>query len=268
MTDSSTTAAKASGVTPSTALPEGSSTENHTSSSPKPNLPASNPNPLPESPAYTASDSVYPPPAEPASRPAAPTSTINNLTEMPPSTTATDTLDSLDDDTMPTRTTATTTTVNLTDPPAPQPGAVPTPTSPSTIQSPQSPADPQPAVVPRLPIRTSGAYSTSTPVTGSSFDMPPTAPPVQTTYGPPEVTMRGQPIPSYTATATTTSYHNYPSAIRRSSEVAPMPGGYQQRLNSDQYVPPSHEPQREEGILGKVSKAVDKFNEWMVGEGK
>ncbi|KAK6531287.1 hypothetical protein TWF281_008102 [Arthrobotrys megalospora] len=265
MTDSSsTTAAKPSGVTPTTALPEGSSTE--TSSSPKPNLPASNPNPLPESPAYIASDSVYPPPAEPASRPAAPTSTINNLTEMPPSTTATDTLASLDDDTTPTKTTAT--TVNLTDPPAPQPGAVPTPTSTTTSQSFQSPAEPQPGSVPRLPIKSSAAHPTSTSVSGSSFDMPPTAPPVQTTYGPPEVTMRGQPIPSYTSTAVSTSYNNYPSAVRRSSDVAPVPGGYQQRPNSDNYVPPSQEPQREEGILGKVSKAVDKFNEWMVGEGK
>ncbi|RVD84223.1 uncharacterized protein DFL_005985 [Arthrobotrys flagrans] len=266
MTDSSTTAAKPSGVTPTTAVPEGpSSTE--TSSSPKPNLPASNPNPLPESPAYTASDSIYPPPAEPASRPTAPTSTTNNLTEMLGSVAATDTLESLDDDdTTPTATT--TTTVNLTDPPAPQPGAVPTPISTATTRSPRSPAAPQPSGVPRLPTQTSTAYQTATPVSGSSFEMPSTAPPVQTTYGPPEVTMRGQPIPSYTATATSTSYNNYPSAIRRSSEIAPMPVGYRQRPISDHYVPPSQEPPREEGILGKVSKAVDRFNEWMVGEGK
>ncbi|KAF3197028.1 hypothetical protein TWF106_008823 [Orbilia oligospora] len=265
MADSSTTATKPSGVTPTTAVPEGPS-RTESSSSPKPNLPASNPNPLPESPEYTASDSIYPPPAEPASRPAAPTSTINNLTELPPSVAATDTLESLDDGTTPTATT--TTTVNLTDAPAPQPGAVPTPISTTTTQSPQSPANPQPGGIPRFPIQTPPAYPTATPESGTSFDMPPTAPPVQTTYGPPEVTMRGQPIPSYTATATSTSYSGYSSAIRRSSEIAPMPGGYQQRLNTDHYVPPSQEPPREEGILGKVSKAVDKFNEWMVGEGK
>ncbi|KAK6356326.1 hypothetical protein TWF718_000687 [Orbilia javanica] len=265
MADSSTTAAKPSGVTPTTAVPE-SPSDARTQSSPKSNLPASNPDPLPESPAYTNSDSVYPPPAEPASRPAAATATINNLTEIPSTVAPTDKLDSLDDDTTPTATT--TTVVNLTDPPAPRPGALPTPISTATTQSPQSPADPQPGGIPRLPIQTSAAYTTAPPASSSAFDMPPTAPPVQTTYGPPEVTLRGQPIPSYTATATSTSYNGYPSAIRRSSEIAPIPGGYQQRPNTDHYVPPSQEPPREEGILGKVSKAVDRFNEWMVGQGK
>ncbi|KAF3926279.1 hypothetical protein ABW20_dc0107918 [Dactylellina cionopaga] len=252
--DTSTTAAKASGITPTTALPSSGGSDEQFSSK-KSNLPASNPVPLPESPAYTPSDSVYPPPAEPVSRPPIPTSTANNLTEMLPA----DNLASLDGDTAPTRTTHT--TVNLTDPPAPQPGAVPVPTS--TSQTKKDPSAPRPGATPSLPAQTAAAVVTASSIPAPSFTMPP----VQTTYGSPEVTMRGQPIAGYTSTASSTSYNNYPSAIRRGSEVAQAPGGYQQRDNNEIRLP-GEGPRREDGILGKVSKAVDQFNEWMVGEGK
>ncbi|KAF3930662.1 hypothetical protein ABW19_dt0207263 [Dactylella cylindrospora] len=171
----------------------------------------------------------------------------------------TDRLSTLDDDTTPTKTT--TTSVNLTDPPVPQPGALPTPTT-SVNKTSQGPSVPQPATAPSLPSATSAAAAASTSLPAPTFTMPP---PVQTTYGPPEVTMRGQPISGYTSTASSTSYQNYPGAVRRSSEVAPIPGGYQQRENTDRMFPGSEEEKREPGILGKISQAVDSLNEWMVG---
>jgi len=90
-------------------------------------------------------------------------------------------------------------------------------------------------------------------------------PPVQTTYGPPEVTMRGQPMHGYTSTATSTEYNNYPSAVRRSSGVAPVPGGYQQYGNNSR-MSEDEERKREPSLLGKIGQAVDKVNEWMVGD--
>ncbi|KAF3929224.1 hypothetical protein AA313_de0204627 [Arthrobotrys entomopaga] len=262
--DTSTTAAKASGVTPTTAVPNTTTSEDQPESDQKSNLPASNPDPLPESPAYTPSDSIHPPPAEPAARPAVPTATINNLTEMPPAPSG-GVLASLDDDTAPTRTA--TTTVNVVDPPAPQPGAVPTPVSSSTVQvKKEDPYIPQPGAVPSLPSQTAAAVATTTSIPAPSFTMPP---PVQTTYGPPgNGMMRGQPMHGQTTTASTSAYH-YPSAVRRGSEIAPMPGGYRQRADWDSGVHVQNEEgPKDEGIWGTVSKAVDKFNEWMVGESK
>ncbi|EPS36073.1 hypothetical protein H072_10411 [Dactylellina haptotyla CBS 200.50] len=263
--ETSTTAAKASGVTPTTALPDTGS-DDQTASAKKSNLPASNPDPLPESPAYVASDSVYPPPAEPGARPAAPTATINNLTEMPPPA---GTLASLDDDTVPTATTST--TVNLTDPPAPQPGAIPTPTSSSTSQPrKENPSAPRPGATPSVPAETVAAAAVTTSMPAPSFTMPPQQAMSQPYGGQPELTQRMPYIhPPTKSTMYDAPYStgNYPSAIRRGSEVAPMPGGYRQRDNLDSRIS-GEEPPREEGILGKVSKAVDQFNEWMVGADK
>ncbi|KAK6544486.1 hypothetical protein TWF694_001180 [Orbilia ellipsospora] len=261
--NTSTTAAKPSGVTPTTAIPN-VAPEDQPESNEKSNLPASNSDPLPESPAYTPSDSVHPPPAEPAARPAVPTATINNLTEMPPAPSG-GILASLDDDTTPTRTA--TTTVNVVDPPAPQPGAVPTPVSSSNAQvKKEDPPVPRPGAVPSIPSQTTAAAATTTSIPAPSFTMPP---PVQTTYGPPgSGSMRGQPMHGYTATASTSAYQ-YPSAVRRGSEIAPIPGGYRQRDNWDSGMhAQNEEAPKDEGIWGTVSKAVDKFNEWMVGESK
>ncbi|KAJ6259203.1 hypothetical protein Dda_6101 [Drechslerella dactyloides] len=254
------TAAKASGVTPATAAPDTTTSTSDQSASKKPNLPASNPDPLPESPSYTPSDSIYPPPAEPAARPAAPTATANNLTEMPAPS---ERLSSLDDDTTPTRTAAT--TVNLTDPPPPQPGAFPVSVAPQPSHSTtERPFPPRAGAVPSIPVETSAAAAAATSMPAPSYTMPP---PFQSTYSPPDATVRGQPMAGYTSTASSTGYSNYSGGFRHTGSIAPTPGGYQQHENQDVRFRDG-EGEAEESLLGKVTKAVDRFNEWMVGGSK
>ncbi|KAF3918462.1 hypothetical protein ABW21_db0203391 [Orbilia brochopaga] len=213
-------------------------------------------------------DSSGPTAAKAAARPAAPTATSNNLTEAPtPSRSA---LNSLDDDTTPTPTRTVTTTVNMTDPPPPLPGAVPVSVVPESHHEPPAP---QPGAVPRFPIETSAAAAAATSIPAPSFTLPP---PIQSTYAPPTSSTRGQPTAGSTATDQSTMFHSY-HAQGQIRPIAPMPGNYQQSggvqeryatnagWQNDTGVQGQSGGPADDSILGKMSKAIDQFNEWMVG---
>lgn len=121
------------------------------------------------------------------------------------------------------------------------------------------------------PTRTAASMTTPS----SSTYMPP-----QSYYSPPEPTFRGQPT-SATSASTESPYSNQPRLYTQQQQQTPYTsamegntGYYQQQTNTSRPMDygiggggnGEDSEKKDSGILGKITQVVDSVNQWMVGD--